>query len=180
MRRWRSRLERSPNKQKVRCSNPCRDRPMSLKQAMTAPLPNVTQYVRVSRVLGDDHYKRMPRDIVGVSRSRTLTAQWPKVPSIGYHLQPFTGNGDVSKWENFRVGRKTPNKQTDWCKVVVIFFHPHFQHFKNANVIKILNLKNNIWLSPQMCNQNSPSIFKIDEKGEKSMSGKAEDICIFL
>ena len=60
--RWRSGLER-----KVRCSNPSSDRPRSLKQVVTAPLLNARQQVRVSRVLGDDHYKRMP-SVVGVAR----------------------------------------------------------------------------------------------------------------
>ena len=32
------------------------DRPKSLKQVVTAPLPTARQHVRVSRVLGDDHY----------------------------------------------------------------------------------------------------------------------------
>ena len=65
-------------------------------------------------VIGDDHYKRMPRFIVVVARYRTLTAQWSWVPSIGQNLQAFTGNGDVSKWVKIsRVGqKKQPNKQT--------------------------------------------------------------------
>ena len=50
----------------------------------------------VPRVLGNDHYKLMPHVTVGVARERTLTAQWPRVPSIGQHLQPFTVNGDIS------------------------------------------------------------------------------------
>ena len=29
-------------------------------------------------------------------RSKALTAQWPRVQSIGQILKPFTGNGDVS------------------------------------------------------------------------------------
>ena len=33
--------------------------------------------VWVSRVLENNHYKRMPRVTVGVARSLTLTAQWP-------------------------------------------------------------------------------------------------------
>ena len=40
LQRWRSGLERSPRKRKVGCSNPNRDRPKSLKQVMTAKLPN--------------------------------------------------------------------------------------------------------------------------------------------
>ena len=39
-------------------------------------------------------------------RPKSLTAQWPRVPSIGQTLQPFTGNGDVSIWvKNSRLGR---------------------------------------------------------------------------
>ena len=38
--RWRSGLEHSPRKRKVGCSNPSRHRPKSLKQEVTAPLPN--------------------------------------------------------------------------------------------------------------------------------------------
>ena len=44
-----------------------------------------------SRVLGDDHYKLMSCVTVDVARQRTLTAQWPWVPSKGQNLQPFTG-----------------------------------------------------------------------------------------
>ena len=44
---------------------------------------------------------------VGVARLRTLTAQWPLVPSIGQNLQPFTSIGDVSIcMKKYRVGRK--------------------------------------------------------------------------
>ena len=50
----------------------------------------------VSRVLGDDHFKRMSRVTVGVARL-TPNVQWPGMPSIGQNLQPTTGNGDVSK-----------------------------------------------------------------------------------
>ena len=110
-RRWRSGLYRSPCKRKVKCSNPSSNRPNSIKQVVIAPLTNSRHYVRVSRVLGDDHYKRMPRVTVGVARWRTLTAQWPEVPSKGQNLQPFNGNGDLSKWvKSSRVGRKTQNK----------------------------------------------------------------------
>ena len=70
---WRSVLERSPRKRKFMCSNLSRDWHKSLKQVVNAPLPNARQ--QVSRVLGDDHYKRMPCVKVGVARSRTLTDQ---------------------------------------------------------------------------------------------------------
>ena len=32
-----------------------------------------------------------------VTCRRTLTAQWPRVSSIGQNLQPFSSNGDISK-----------------------------------------------------------------------------------
>ena len=63
---------------------------------MTAPMLNAQLLVRVSRVLEDDHYKRMPSVTVGVAHKRTLTAQWPRVPNIGQNLPPFTGNGGIS------------------------------------------------------------------------------------
>ena len=44
-RRWRSPLDSSPRKQKVWCSNLSIDRPKSLKQEVTAALPNARQYV---------------------------------------------------------------------------------------------------------------------------------------
>ena len=50
------------------CVNPSRDRPKSLEQVMTTPLPDAWLKVRVSRVLGDDHYKQMPRVTEGVAR----------------------------------------------------------------------------------------------------------------
>ena len=50
------------------CSILGRDIPKSFKQVVTGPLPNARQQVRLSRVLGDDHYKRMTRVTVGVAR----------------------------------------------------------------------------------------------------------------
>ena len=47
-----------------------RDRIMSLKQAVTAPLLNARQQVWVSRVLKDDHYKGIPHVTVGVNVAR--------------------------------------------------------------------------------------------------------------
>ena len=41
---------------KVGCLIPSLDRPKTLEQVLTAPLPNALQQVRVSWVLGDDHY----------------------------------------------------------------------------------------------------------------------------
>ena len=51
----------------VTSSIPGRDRPKSKEQVVTAPLPNARRKVRVSRILGDDHNKRMPRVTVGVA-----------------------------------------------------------------------------------------------------------------
>ena len=48
-------LERSPSMRKARCSNPSRDSPVSWKQVMTTPLPNVRQQVWVSQVHRDYH-----------------------------------------------------------------------------------------------------------------------------
>ena len=56
--------------------------------------------VWVSQILGDDHFKRMPRVTVSVARWRTLTAQIPWMPSICQKLKPLTGYGDVSIWVN--------------------------------------------------------------------------------
>ena len=42
-------------------SIPGRDQPKSLKQVVTAPLPNARQQMCVSRVLGDYHYKVLAR-----------------------------------------------------------------------------------------------------------------------
>ena len=42
-------------------SIPGRDRPKSIKQVVTTPLQSAWQHVHVSRVPGDDHFKRMPR-----------------------------------------------------------------------------------------------------------------------
>ena len=42
--------------------------PSRKKQLVTVPLLNAQHQVRVSRVLGDDQYKRMSRVTVGVAR----------------------------------------------------------------------------------------------------------------
>ena len=70
--------------------------------------------INAAEFIKSGHYKRMPRVTVGETRWRTLTAQWPWVPSIGHNLKPFTGKGDVFIWvKNSRLGRKTQtNKET--------------------------------------------------------------------
>ena len=47
----------------------------------------------MSQVLEVVQYKRMPRVTVG-EVVRQKTAQLTRVPSTGYILKPFTGNGD--------------------------------------------------------------------------------------
>ena len=42
--------------------------PAVTDQVVTSPLLYARQWVRVSQVLGDDHYKWMPRVTVGVTR----------------------------------------------------------------------------------------------------------------
>ena len=39
---------------------------------------SVLNHCPLSRVFGDDHYKRMPRVTAGAERQWTLIAQWPK------------------------------------------------------------------------------------------------------
>ena len=51
-----------------RGSIPGRYRPKSLKQGVTAPLPNALQQMWVSRVLEDDYYKWMPLSTASVTR----------------------------------------------------------------------------------------------------------------
>ena len=59
----------------VRGSIHGRDRPKSLKQVMIAQWQTLGNRC-VSRVLGDDQYKRFAHVTVGVARYRILTAQW--------------------------------------------------------------------------------------------------------
>ena len=92
---------------KIGCLNPSRDKPNSLKQVVTAPLANAREQVWESRIFGNEHYKCKPRVTISVACQRT-TGQWPRVPSIRQHLQPFIGDGDVSKWlKIFRVKRES-------------------------------------------------------------------------
>ena len=72
-----------------RGSIPGRDRPKSLKQVVTAALPNARQEMRLSRVLGDEHYKRMPRVTVGLHAKEPslLTAMSAEHRSIVAALQ---------------------------------------------------------------------------------------------
>ena len=110
-RQSRSRLERSPCNGKFLCSNSGRDGSKFVKQIVTAPLPNARQWVRVSRILGDDHYKQMPRVTVGVAEETSLLngrmcRAWVK------NCQPFIGTGDVSKWVKILVWDKIKPQNT--------------------------------------------------------------------
>ena len=80
---WHRWVERFPRKRKVGCSNISSDRPKS---------------------------KRMPHVTVGCLSYRSLTAQWPCVPSVGQNLQPFTDN--VSEKFSSRTKIIQTNKQT--------------------------------------------------------------------
>ena len=71
---------------------------LSHKRGSDSSTAKRSALVRVSLVLGEDHYKRMPHVTVGVARLRTLSAQWPWVLGIGQNLKLFTGNGDVFIW----------------------------------------------------------------------------------
>ena len=74
----------------IRCSNPSRERPKSLKQVLTSFLSNAR--------LGECHEMTIINDVPFHSRYdmlKTFTAQWSLLPSICQNLQPFTGNGDV-------------------------------------------------------------------------------------
>ena len=48
-------------------SIPGSDRPKLLEQAVTGPMPSPWQQVQLSRVLGDDYYKRMTSVKEGVA-----------------------------------------------------------------------------------------------------------------
>ena len=80
----------------------------------------------MSLVHGDDHYKALALDSVRVARTRTVTAQWPRVPSIDQFValhrkcqisEKFTGNSDVSK----KVKKKTPKQTNKQLNKVTLF-----------------------------------------------------------
>ena len=103
---WRSGLERWPRKRKVGCSNLSRDRPKSLKQLVTAPLPNARQKVRMSPVLGDDHKKT---DAPCHIRCGTLKNPHCSTAITAEHRSKFAA---LHQWvKNSRVGRKTQKKK---------------------------------------------------------------------
>ena len=66
----------------------------------------------------------MPHVTVGLAHQRTLTTHWPRVPSIGQNLQPFTVDGVVSKWvKNSRLGRKNSKQTHTHTKFKRFFFN---------------------------------------------------------
>ena len=102
-------------------SIPSRDMLKSLKQVVTAPLPSARQQMWVSRLLGDDHVKRMISQI----RCGTLkNPHCPWVPSIGPILKPFTGNGDGPIWVKILGGDVTPPPPK---KKINIYFENDFK-----------------------------------------------------
>ena len=66
-------------------------------KVVTGPLPNARQHVWVSRVFGDDHYKRMSRvTVIDISADHRS------------NCEEFHPNGDISVWvKKSRVGSKT-------------------------------------------------------------------------
>ena len=87
---------------------------------MTAPLPNARQKVWVLRVLVDDYYKHMPRVTVDVARLRTLTAQWPWVPSIICSSSPVMVK-TLYQWKNLEWDLESKTK----TKKQIIMSHVH-------------------------------------------------------
>ena len=66
---WWLSVDRWPRMREIRVRSPLGDRPKSFKQIIKATLPKARQHVWMSRVLGDDHYKRMPRVRRGTQRN---------------------------------------------------------------------------------------------------------------
>ena len=146
-RRWRSQLGHSPCMRKVGCSNPSRD-DLSLKQVVpvTARLLNTRQSKMDA-----------PRVAVGLARKRTLAAQWSWVLSISQNLQHFIGNRDVSiRVKISRVGRKSPNKQTNklTCQIIIQTTMQFFQH------CRIVEIKSNFLFWLRHNGYLFPSLFK--------------------
>ena len=118
---------------------------------MTAPLSNARQLVWVSRVLGDDHYKRIPRVTVGVARLRTLTGQRRWMPNIGQNLQPLPAvvtspyEWKILEWDDKpETNRnKQTNKQTSTIIIQCIRYRTKIKSwFRCFN----LELWSNKWL----------------------------------
>ena len=103
-----------------RGSMPGRNGPNSLKQVVRAPLPNARQQEWVSQVLGNDHYKELARDTVGVVCKRTLTAQWPWEPNEWYvYILEWDKNPHENK-QTIQSRKELGNYQmitNEWCYI---------------------------------------------------------------
>ena len=93
-------------------------------------LLNARQQVWVSRVIGEI--------IIHVNGYRCGTlrnSQWPWVPSIGNHLQPYTGYVDVSIWvKKSRVEQKKPHKKHYWEYMEPVKFWFCYHTIRNSSV----------------------------------------------
>ena len=58
----------------------------------------------MSRAVGDDHYKRIPRGTVGVARKRTLIVLYPSEEHtlIGHSVNQFTGLIFVNEMDDMK------------------------------------------------------------------------------
>ena len=112
--------------QKVGCSNPGRDRPKSLKQVATAPLPNAPPQMWVSWVFGW-LYKRMSR--VTVKRLTMAVSAEYKSKIEALYLEWW----HLHTWNNSLVGlKKQTNKFVDlWVILLGVFvpFNKFFKHY---------------------------------------------------
>ena len=100
-----------------------------------SPAPNLISKSRFLIRLGND-----PRVKEVVSLQRTLSAQWPWLPSIGQNLQSFTGNGDVSIW----VGRKNLKHFWNfwihrWCTCLLAIIWMFLCLFSNTSAIQFMS-----------------------------------------
>ena len=107
-------LERWPHNRKVGVRIPAAtDREKSWKQVVTAPMLNARQYMWVSRVLGDNHYKRVP------SRCGTLKNPQCSMAMTAEHRLKFAVLHRlwwrlrmIEKFSSETINPKQTNKQT--------------------------------------------------------------------
>ena len=102
----------------------------------------------VSRILEDDHYTQIHRVTVGVARLRTLTAQWPGVPSIGQNLQPFTGYSEILyewqiiKWDEKHQTNTSISSNSKTSTTTKLAFKIRRQRYHYFSTVYVENLVN--------------------------------------
>ena len=89
-----------------RDSIPGCDRPWLLIPVVT--MPSAHYFVRMSKVLDDDHCKRVNRVTVSVAHCSMAMSAEHRLKN----LKRFIGNRGLHKRDNSRVGRNTTNKRT--------------------------------------------------------------------